>query len=100
MNFETSLRTAQAFDFQGGALNANGAAGGPQALASQPFFIGINDSFPPSFGFNPTGAPFNAAIFNLFSAWAKLVVFRLAPAWRAGRRFQHQADRHHGRRGH
>lgn len=69
VNFETSLRTAQAFDFQSGALNANGAAGGPQALASQAFFIGINDSFPPSFGFNPTGAPFNAAIFNLFSAW-------------------------------
>ena len=38
-------------------------------LASQPFFIGINDSFPASFGFNPLGLPFNPAIFNLYDAW-------------------------------
>jgi len=38
-------------------------------LASQEFFIGINDSFPASFGLNPTGAPFNPNIFNLFDAW-------------------------------
>jgi hypothetical protein len=69
VNFETALRTAQAIDFQAGALNANGANGGPVALASQPFFVGINDSFPPSFGFNPFGTPFNPAIFNLFAAW-------------------------------
>jgi cytochrome c peroxidase len=69
VNFETSLRTAQAIDFQAGALNANGANGGPVPLASQPFFIGINDSFPSSFGFNPSGAPFTSAIFSLFSAW-------------------------------
>jgi hypothetical protein len=67
--FELALRTAQAFDFDAGALNASGAAGGPAALASQPFFIGINDSFPASFGFNPTGAPFTPVIFNLFDAW-------------------------------
>ena len=70
VNFETSLRTAQAYDYRAGALNANGATGGPVALASQPFFVGINDSFPASFGFNPTGAPFNPNIFNLFGAWA------------------------------
>jgi cytochrome c peroxidase len=69
VNFETSLRTAQAIDFQAGLLNANGALGGPVGLASQAFFIGINDSFPASFGFNPTGAPFNPAIFALFDAW-------------------------------
>lgn len=69
VNFEMSLRTAQAIDFQAGLLNANGASGGPVALSSQQFFIGINDSFPPSLGLNPTGAPFNPAIFNLFSAW-------------------------------
>jgi cytochrome c peroxidase len=69
VNFEMSLRTAQAVDFQAGFLNANGASGGPVALSSQQFFIGINDSFPPSLGLNPTGAPFNPAIFNLFSAW-------------------------------
>jgi cytochrome c peroxidase len=70
VNFETSLRTAQAIDFEAGLLNVNGANGGPVALGSQPFFIGINDSFPPSFGFNPFGTPFTPAIFNLYSAWA------------------------------
>jgi cytochrome c peroxidase len=69
VNFETSLRTAQAIDFDAGALNANGALGGPGALAFQPFFVGINDSFPPSFGFNPTGAAFSPVIFTLFNAW-------------------------------
>ena len=69
VNFETSLRTAQSYDYLAGSLNAFGAAGGPVTLASQPFFIGINDSFPASFGFNPTGAPFNPDIFNLFNAW-------------------------------
>ena len=69
VNFETALRTAQAIDFRAGFLNADEANGGPVPLASQAFFIGINDSFPASFGFNPTGAPFNAAIFNLFDPW-------------------------------
>lgn len=70
VNFETSLRTAQAYDYRAGLLTDSGADGGPVALASQQFFVGINDSFPPSFGFNPTGAPFNPNIFNLFGAWA------------------------------
>ena len=69
VSFETALRTAQAIDYRAGFLNAGGASGSPLALASQPFFIGINDSFPPSFGFNPTKAPFNADIFSLFNAW-------------------------------
>ena len=69
VNFEMALRTAQAFDFKAGLLNDARATGGPVALASQPFFIGINDSFPASFGFNPTGAAFNPNIFNLFNSW-------------------------------
>lgn len=69
VSFETALRTAQAFDYRAGSLNAGGASGGPVALASQLNFIGINDSFPGSFGFNPTGASFNPNIFNVFSAW-------------------------------
>jgi cytochrome c peroxidase len=69
VNFETPLRTAQAIDFQAGVLNVNGATGGPVALGSQPFYIGINDSFPASFGNNPFGLPFNPAIFNLYAAW-------------------------------
>jgi cytochrome c peroxidase len=59
VNFETALRTAQAIDFRAGFLDAGGADGGPVRLASQPFYIGINDSFPPSFGFNPFGTSFN-----------------------------------------
>jgi hypothetical protein len=50
-------------------LNVNGAAGGPVALGSQAFYVGINDSFPASFDNNPFGTPFNPAIFNLFAAW-------------------------------
>ena len=70
VTFETSLRTAQAYDYQAGLLNSSGATGGPVALASQQFFIGINDSFPASFGFNPTGAAFTPDIFTLYNAWA------------------------------
>jgi hypothetical protein len=69
VNFEMGLSVAQAFDFQAGNLNANGATGGPVPLSAQQFFIGINDSFPPSFGFNPTGAPFTPTIFTLFDNW-------------------------------
>ncbi|MGH9559140.1 MAG: hypothetical protein ACRD30_07855, partial [Bryobacteraceae bacterium] len=69
VNFETSLATAQAIDYRAGFLNTGGASGGPAAIASQQFFVGINDSFPPSFAFNPFGTPFNPAIFNLFDAW-------------------------------
>src|SRR5579859_3112138 len=69
VNFEMQLRTAQAVDFLAGALNSDGANGGPVALATQPFFIGINDSFPLSFHFNPFGTPFNPAIFDLYNAW-------------------------------
>lgn len=70
VDFETSLRTAQAIDYFAGFLNDGGASGGPKNLASQPFFIGINDSFPPSFNFNPSGALFDSKIFDLFRNWA------------------------------
>jgi cytochrome c peroxidase len=70
VSFETSLRTAQAIDKRAGFLGGGRASGGPKVLASQEFFIGINDSFPASFGLNPTGAPFNPNIFNLFDAWS------------------------------
>ena len=68
VDFETSLRTAQGYGYSVGRLNANGAAGGSEYLAEQPFYIGINDSFPPSFNFNP-GGTFDPNIFNLFDAW-------------------------------
>jgi len=69
VDFETSLRTTQAFVQGVGRLDADGATGGAEAYADNPFFVGINDSFPKSFGFNPTGADFSSQIFNLFDAW-------------------------------
>jgi cytochrome c peroxidase len=65
--FETSLYTAQAVDEYAGDLNANGATGGPDALVSQPFYIGSNDPL----GLNPKGIPFTSTVFNLFNSFAK-----------------------------
>ncbi len=63
--FETALSTAQAQDFGAGELNSQGATGGPVALASQKFFVGINDPL----GGNPTGAPFDPVAMTVYSAW-------------------------------
>ena len=69
VDFETSLRTAQAIEYFAGSLSDDGSKGGPEELASQRFFIGINDSFPSSFNLNPTGRPFNPNIFSIFREW-------------------------------
>ena len=80
-DLETNNFTAQAFDWRAGALNANGATGGPVALATiygnpaligtdsnyPVFYIGINDPFPLG---NPSGALFTSTIFTLFNSWA------------------------------
>jgi len=66
--FEMGLVTAQVFDYRAGALNANGALGGPATIATSAmpgFFVGINDPL----GGNPRGTPFTPAIFGLFDAW-------------------------------
>jgi hypothetical protein len=67
-DFEMALTTAQAFDYRAGLLNANGATGGPVAIAQNTttnFFIGINDPL----GGNPHGTAFTPVIFHLFDAW-------------------------------
>jgi cytochrome c peroxidase len=66
--FETGLFTAQAFDDAAAALDSQGATGAPEALASQSFFIGINDPV----GLNPTGVRFEPRAFTLFNAWNTL----------------------------
>jgi hypothetical protein len=66
VDFETGLYTAQALDFGAGSLSANGATGGPQAVAGQQYFIGINDPL----GQNPTNTPFTSVIFSLFNSWS------------------------------
>ena len=65
VNFETSLRTAQVYDYRAGFLNSDGAGGGAAALASQSFYVGINDPL----GNSPPGTVFTPAIFNLYDAW-------------------------------
>jgi cytochrome c peroxidase len=68
VDFETALFTAQRSDDAAGILNAEGAQGGPQALAGQSYYPGINDPL----GGNPSGAPFNPASFMIFQRWLTL----------------------------
>jgi cytochrome c peroxidase len=65
-DFQLGLFFAQTFDSDAGALDAGGAKGGPAFLAAQPFHIGINDIQ----GLDPSGAPFNRKVFDIFDAWA------------------------------
>jgi hypothetical protein len=63
--FQRSLFVAQSQDRGAGSLT-NGGKGGPENLASEPFYPGINDPV----NLNPTGAPFNPVVFTLFQEWA------------------------------
>ena len=63
VGFEMQLFTAQAFDFRAGALNADGAEGGPKPLVSQDYYFGINDPL----GADPAG--FNPVAMTVYSAW-------------------------------
>ena len=64
--FETSLHTAATFDTLAKDLTKYGATGGPEALAAQAFYIGINDLF----GDSRTAAAFDPTVFTLYDAWA------------------------------
>ena len=64
--FETGLYTAQVYDTQAKRLTAQGGRGGPEQLASQPFYFGINDAVA---GDYKTGAPFDPAVFKLYGSW-------------------------------
>jgi cytochrome c peroxidase len=65
VDFESGIFTAQVFDNKAHDLHADGANGGPEALPQQlaEFFLGINDPI----GLNPTGAPFDPNIFDLYT---------------------------------
>lgn len=79
--FELSISTAQVSDRQAGRLDIGVAIGGPRVLASQRFYVGINDPF----GLNPTGAPFDAdAAMSLFDGFTRQRGH--ARRWRRGRR--------------
>jgi hypothetical protein len=85
VDFEMGLMTAQAIDHKAGVLHANGALGGPLAIAKQTmpdFFIGINDPL----GGNPHNVPFTPAIFSLFKAWENLTAHHWGEEIREQRR--------------
>ena len=67
VGFESGVFTAQDFDYEAQYLGADGAMGGPVALANSlsGFFVGINDPL----GGNPKGLPFTSQIFDLYQAW-------------------------------
>jgi len=67
VEFEMGLFTAQVFDTGAKRLTAHGARGGPQHLAAQPSYFGINDAVS---GDYRSGAPFNPTVFKLYDAWA------------------------------
>ncbi len=76
MNYELSVFTAQLSDNAAGALNANGATGGPDGIAAQAFQPGQNDPF----GGDPNGKPFNSHVFSLFDAWTNPANASLTPS--------------------
>jgi len=63
VGFEMQIFTAQAFDFRAGALNADGAEGGPKPLVDQEYYFGINDPL----GADPKG--FNPVAMTAYTAW-------------------------------
>jgi hypothetical protein len=75
VDFEMGLFTAQTFDNDAGSLSAQGGRGGPEALAAEPFFLGINDPV----GMNPAGSPFDPNVFTLFDAWNSLAAAARGP---------------------
>jgi len=74
--FETGLFFAQALDFGAGRLDRDGARGGPEALSTTPFYLGINDTL----GADPTGKPFDPEAMTIFAAWDGLAGSRLDDA--------------------
>ncbi|HVB54960.1 MAG TPA: hypothetical protein VNE63_00815 [Candidatus Acidoferrales bacterium] len=70
--FESGLYSAQVWDNSAGWLDSDGAQGGPRTLKDQSYFPGINDPL----GGNPSGAPFDSAVFSIFVPWSNLRVSR------------------------
>jgi hypothetical protein len=79
VNFEMKLFTAQTHDGRAGDLNEDGAKGGPNPLATQPFFISVNSSVhfllsafeQPGGLVTPGDGQFTSNIFNLYDKWAQ-----------------------------
>jgi cytochrome c peroxidase len=65
VQFELNLATAQQKLHRAGELDADGAQGGPAYVATQSFYVTINDVL----GADMSGAPFNPNSMTLFQAW-------------------------------
>jgi cytochrome c peroxidase len=72
--FESALFTAQIADHGAGRLDARGASGGPAALTTQPFCLGVNDplnllpSAPGACSLSSGGL--DPSVFTLFVPWS------------------------------
>ncbi len=64
--FERTLFFGQVFDAEAKDLNAKGARGGPEILASRSFYFGENDVLS---GDYRTHAPFTTKVFDEYDAW-------------------------------
>ena len=66
VSFELGLNSAQLYDFLAKRLyEQRGAKGGPEFLATQPYYPGINDSL----GGDPHGQQFNPNVFTIYASW-------------------------------
>jgi hypothetical protein len=65
VQFELNLATAQQNAHHVGNLDAQGAQGGPAYVATQPFYVTINDVL----GADTSGAAFDPDAMTLFRAW-------------------------------
>jgi hypothetical protein len=66
VQFELNLATAQQELHRAGPLDARGAQGGPAYLATQPYYVTINDVL----GADVNGLPFDPDAMALYTAWA------------------------------
>ena len=87
VEMEVALFTAQVYDNKAGFLESAGAKGGPDALVTQAFHVGINDNFGDCIdpdntgcrvigaplGTGTRGAPFTTNVFNIFASWKNRV---------------------------
>ncbi|MBA3458627.1 MAG: hypothetical protein H0T46_01600 [Deltaproteobacteria bacterium] len=84
VSLEMTLHTAQIKDYGAGDLRESGGQGGPAAIISQDFYIGINDNFGDCTDANNTGcrvvgaplgsgtrgAAFTPNVFTIYDAWS------------------------------
>jgi len=70
VDFELALYTAQVQDRDAGHLTAHGARGGPDFLAAQASYFGINDTL---VGDYRTHAGFTADVMKLYDAWQSYI---------------------------